>query len=76
MWMIGRYDKVNGLEALEVWLWKRMIGTNCIKYVAVLDDINERRTMMNEIMDRKIRLIGPAKAQSIYYHYHGRENKR
>jgi hypothetical protein len=46
---------------MEMWMWRKMTGTNWIEYKineAVLDEINEERTVMNTILKRRIKLIG------------------
>lgn len=61
-WVIERYEK-DKLKAIfvEMWMWRRMTGTSCIKHKtneAVLVEVNERRTMLNTIMKMKIKLVG------------------
>jgi hypothetical protein len=48
------------LEAKEMWMRRKMLGTSWIEYKsneAVLDEDNETRTMVNTTMKRKIKLI-------------------
>ncbi|VVC43630.1 Hypothetical protein CINCED_3A006507 [Cinara cedri] len=55
-WTIGKYEK-NRLEAMEMWMWRKMTRTSWIEHKTneeVLNEINEERT----IMKRTIKLIG------------------
>lgn len=49
------------LKVMEIWLTKRMIRTSGIEFSktneAVLDEIDERRTVMNATLKKKIKLI-------------------
>jgi hypothetical protein len=59
-WTIGKYEK-DRLEAMEMWMWRRMTRTRWTEHKtneAVLNEINEERTVMNTIMKRTIKLIG------------------
>jgi len=59
-WTIGKYKR-DRLEAMEMWIWRKMTGTRWVEHKtneAVLNEVNERRAMMNAIMERKIKLIG------------------
>ncbi|VVC42596.1 Hypothetical protein CINCED_3A003125 [Cinara cedri] len=59
-WTIGKYEK-DRLEAIEMWMWRKMTRTSWIEHKTneeVLNEINEERTIMNTIMKRTIKLIG------------------
>ncbi|KAL4148794.1 hypothetical protein QTP88_002949 [Uroleucon formosanum] len=59
-WTIGKYEK-DRLEAMEMWMWRKMTRTSWIELKTneeVLNEINEERTVMNTIMRRTIKLIG------------------
>jgi len=46
---------------MEMWMRRKMTGTKWVEHKtneAVLDEVNERKTMMNAIMERKLKLIG------------------
>lgn len=45
-------------EAVEMWSWRRTIGTMWIEYTTTEAVLDERRTMTDAIMKRKIVLIG------------------
>lgn len=59
-WTMGVYEK-RRLEAMEMWMWRRMTRTSWIEKKSnevLLEEIKEKRSLMQRIMKRKIKLIG------------------
>jgi len=59
-WTIGNYER-DRLEAMEMWLWRRMTRIRWIerkRNETILEEIGETRSMWTLIMKRKIKLVG------------------
>jgi len=51
----------NNLQAMEIWLWRKMTKTNWMKRKSNergLKEIGEKRSIMINIMERTIKFIG------------------
>jgi len=54
---------------MEIWMWKKMTGTSWTEHKtneAVLNEVDEKRTVMNTIMKRKIKLIGQLLRHNVF----------
>lgn len=59
-WAIGKYERER-LEAMEMWMWRRMTRTSWIerkRNETILEEIEERRNLITSIMKRKVKLVG------------------
>lgn len=59
-WTLGEYEKLR-LEAMEMWLWRKMTKTSWTEKKTnqqILIEIVERRSLLENIMKRKVKLIG------------------
>ncbi|KAI5755057.1 hypothetical protein M8J77_013699 [Diaphorina citri] len=59
-WTMGKYERER-LEAMEMWLWRRMTRTSWMerkRNEKILEEIGEERNLMKTLMKRKIKLVG------------------
>uniref|UniRef100_A0A8D8RMY9 Craniofacial development protein 2 n=1 Tax=Cacopsylla melanoneura TaxID=428564 RepID=A0A8D8RMY9_9HEMI len=59
-WTMRQYDR-DRLEAMEMWIWRRMTKTKWIerkRNETILEEIKESRNLIESIMKRKIKLVG------------------
>lgn len=59
-WTLGEYEKAR-LEAMEMWLWRKMTKTSWTEKKTnqqILIEIVERRSLLENILKRKVKLIG------------------
>ena len=59
-WTVGRYERER-LEAMEMWLWRRMTRTKWTerkRNETIMEEIEEKRNIMTSLMRRKVKLVG------------------